>query len=48
MELQEDRKNYNCNFLTDFSFNEESNKFIDLYTGKTNMKNMKERENKKR
>lgn len=39
------KKNYNYNFLTDFSFNEENNKFIDLYTGKTNMK---ERENKKR
>ena len=32
------KKNYGCNFLTDFTFNEENNKYIDLYTGKTNMK----------
>jgi len=32
------KKNYDCNFLTDFTFNEENNKYIDLYTGKTNMK----------
>ena len=32
------KKNYDCNFLNDFTFNEENNKYIDLYTGKTNMK----------
>ena len=32
------KKNYDCNFLNDFTFNEENNEYIDLYTGKTNMK----------
>ena len=34
----EEKKNSDCNFLTDFTYNEENNKYIDLYTGKTNMK----------